>query len=129
MRHHRLITFDEVRALIPSVIPLTADDYCGGVFDLTGELMKFAITTLAKDRSKGTKEFYILRDLREIRIAMTAIDPGKGTRAARDWDKKSQVMRQSVEKVEAAVYGVVVRGKERPEGWVGEPDEGRMDED
>ncbi|RPA79442.1 Translin [Ascobolus immersus RN42] len=129
MRHRKLITFEEVRASIPAAIPLSADDYCGGIFDLTGELMKFAITTLAKDRSKGTKDFWILRDLREMRVAMTAVDPGRGTRAARDWDKKSQVMRQSVEKVEAAVYGVVVRGEERPEGYVGDEPDGRMDMD
>ena len=29
-----------------------------------------------------------------------------------------EVMRQSVEKVEGAVYGLVVRGSERPKGWV-----------
>ncbi len=39
-------------------------------------------------------------------------------RLKKDVDQKMQVMRQSVEKVEGAVYGFVVRGTERPKGWV-----------
>ncbi len=41
-------------------------------------------------------------------------------RLYRDTEQKMQVMRQSVEKVEGAVYGLVVRGSERPKGWVPE---------
>ena len=39
-------------------------------------------------------------------------------RLKRDTEQKMQVMRQSVEKVEGAIYGLVVRGSERPKGWV-----------
>ena len=39
-------------------------------------------------------------------------------RPKRDVEKKIEVMRQSVEKVEGAAYGLVVRGSERPKGWI-----------
>jgi hypothetical protein len=35
----------------------------------------------------------------------------------RDYGKKSDVMQNSVEKVERAAYGILVRGSERPAGW------------
>ena len=39
-------------------------------------------------------------------------------RLKRENEKKIDVMRQSVEKVEGAAYGLVVRGSERPKGWI-----------
>ena len=41
---------------------------------------------------------------------------------ARESDKKGDVMRTCVEKVENAVYGLIVRGRDRPKGWM--PDAG-----
>jgi hypothetical protein len=35
----------------------------------------------------------------------------------RDMGKKVDVMQSSVEKVERAAYGILVRGSERPAGW------------
>jgi hypothetical protein len=35
----------------------------------------------------------------------------------RDLAKKLEVMQASVEKVERAAYGILVRGSERPSGW------------
>ena len=37
---------------------------------------------------------------------------------ARDAGAKLKVTQASVEKVEKALYGLVVRGSERPKGWV-----------
>ncbi len=34
-------------------------------------------------------------------------------------------MRASVEKVEKALYGLIVRGAERPKGWLPDTDTGR----
>ena len=42
---------------------------------------------------------------------------GGGGRFSGDCEKKAEVMRNSVEKVEKAFYGLVVRGAERPKGW------------
>ena len=36
----------------------------------------------------------------------------------REVDKNIAVIRTSVDKVEGAVYGMFVRGRERPAGWV-----------
>lgn len=38
----------------------------------------------------------------------------------RDMGKKVEVMQNSVEKVERAAYGILVRGSERPAGWMPE---------
>jgi hypothetical protein len=37
---------------------------------------------------------------------------------SKDFQSKMDVMQASVEKVERAAYGLLVRGKERPTGWV-----------
>lgn len=120
---------------------LTADDYLLGVFDMVGELMRFAITTMAttgqlpgfdmpeaKDSSfagvsEGTLQVKqsVLDDLRELRSQLDQVNASEGG-MSRDLEKKLPVMRQCVEKVENAVYGLIVRGSERPKGWM--PDSG-----
>ena len=37
---------------------------------------------------------------------------------AKDVEKKLDIMQASVEKVEKALYGLTVRGAERPKGWM-----------
>src|SRR5271156_5879564 len=44
LRHQSLITIEEARKSLPEGIDLTGDDYVLGIFDLVGELMRFAIT-------------------------------------------------------------------------------------
>jgi predicted translin family RNA/ssDNA-binding protein len=46
LRHQKLISIEEAAASIPGSINLTVDDYVLGIFDLVGELMRFAITTM-----------------------------------------------------------------------------------
>jgi len=41
-----LITFEEAQSKIPGGVQLTEDDYILGLFDLVGELMRFAITSM-----------------------------------------------------------------------------------
>ena len=64
----------------------------------------------------------ILTDLRSLRSCFESLDTtssGKDwTPLKRDVGKKMEVMRSCVEKVEGAMYGMIVRGRERPKGWV-----------
>ena len=80
------------------------------LFDLVGELMRFAITGMA---TGGAVPRGVLGDLRALRGWFEGLN-GVGRRAR----GKMEVMRSCVEKVEGAVYGMIVRGRERPKGWV-----------
>ena len=82
-------------------VQLTVEDYLLGVFDMTGELMRFSITTMATDGKLPSLE--------------------SSDAAAED---KMDVMQTSVEKVEKALYGLVIRGRERPKGWMPDLDSG-----
>lgn len=148
----RLITLEEAQAGIPGGIVLTEHDYLLGLFDLVGEMMKFAITNMAtsgslprgsgggvppptspsalkKDdeqqevgnevSSGGTD---ILTDLRSLRTNFEGLDlspssggsgSGGGGHFEKDTKQKMEVMRTSVEKVERAVYGIIIRGRDR----------------
>lgn len=126
----RLISYEEAHAKIPGGIMLTEDDYVLGLFDLVGELMRLSITSMATNRMLlrgAAKEVGegrdILTDLRQLRASFEGLD-GAGRRA----DKKMDVMRTCVEKVEGAVYGMIVRGRERPKGWVMDVGEERRGE-
>ena len=113
---------------------MTEDDYLLGLFDLVGELMRFAITSMAthgtlprgpkpSEQDGGQEEGRdILTDLRTLSSCFESLDTtssGKDwTPLKRDVGKKMEVMRSCVEKVEGAMYGMIVRGRERPKGWV-----------
>jgi predicted translin family RNA/ssDNA-binding protein len=103
---------------------LTPEDYLLGIYDMTGELMRFAITTMATNGAlptiPGTNR-NVLTDMRELRSALESLDVGFGPFAS-DVDKKMGVMKASVEKVERALYDLKVRGAERPKGWVPDSD-------
>ena len=123
-----LIPLPVAVASLPDGITLTGDDYVLGIFDLVGELMRFAITTMATTGSLPGREGEvegdggrdILMDMRALRVAFQGLDTGScgGTGLGKDVEKKMEVMRTCVEKVETAVYGMIIRGRERPKGWV-----------
>ncbi|KAL8772877.1 MAG: hypothetical protein Q9203_007129 [Teloschistes exilis] len=125
-----LITHQEAQGLIPGGIELTVDDYVLGLFDLTGELMRFGITSMAANAAlprgaatEGNDEGRdILVDLRSLRTNFESLDTSSSSSdwsyLKKDIEKKIEVMKQSVEKVENAVYGMIIRGRERPKGWV-----------
>ncbi|KAL8676236.1 MAG: hypothetical protein Q9224_007306 [Gallowayella concinna] len=132
-----LITHQEAQDLIPGGVELTADDYVLGLFDLTGELMRFGITSMATNgtlprgvaaEGGGSEGRDILMDLRAIRTSFESLDTSSGSSdwsyLKKDIGKKTVVMRESVEKVENAVYGMIVRGRERPKGWMPDLSEG-----
>ncbi|KAF2453859.1 Translin [Lineolata rhizophorae] len=149
LRHQTLMSFDEVQKLWTETGEqgqggegmLQYSDYVLGVFDLTGEMMRWAVLMVAvwgsapsRDADEGAPEGLrdVLRDMRDMRAALEALDVPRGTPLASEIGKKTDVMKQSVEKVENATYGLVVRGRERPEGWMpdsGGSAEGRMEVD
>lgn len=126
LTQQKLITIDEAAALLPANIDLTGDDYVLGIFDLVGELMRFAITTMATTGSLpgsvggSTEQRDILMDMRSLRMGFEGLDTSScgPSGLGKDVEKKMEVMKTCVEKVETAVYGMIIRGRERPKGWV-----------
>lgn len=143
LEHQTLISRDEVAAKLPEGVLLTEEDYLMGILDMTGELMRFAVTTLstataaADSASKGgtsseegggtaskvltlpPKKAGIVVDLRELRslLELLTVPRRHGHFVMRDLGNKLEVMQTSVHKVERAAYGIMVRGSERPSGW------------
>ena len=124
-----LLSYHDAAAKLPSGLALTYEDYLLGIFDMTGELMRFAITymatngTLPGTNSSSNMSGSILADMQDLRSLLETID-ASGTHSLRDFDSKLRVTKQSVEKVENGVYSMLVRGKERPKGWRPDTDGG-----
>jgi predicted translin family RNA/ssDNA-binding protein len=111
---------------------VTEEDYVMGLFDLTGEMMRFAVLQLSSGNAIATQEVQdpmpqapslsptqaaIVVDLRAMRARFEALSVPRKYHMLRDLHKKVEVMQSSVEKVERAAYGILVRGSERPSGW------------
>jgi len=132
---------------------LTPSDYILGVFDMVGELMRFSITAIATsgkiptsssqadpdtqmadaDTEKSIQESEsqdrdVLTDLRNLRIYLEKLDASTDGSLGRDISKKMGVMQVCVQKVENALYGLIVRGSERPKGWVPDLNTGAREE-
>ena len=116
-----LLSIAQAQTALPAGILLTLADYFGGILDLIGELMRLGITIIATTApaldNNPTQTPRILSDLREFRRFFDAIDLDRGP-LGEELNKKMVTMRTSVDKVEKAVYGMFVRGRERPPGWV-----------
>lgn len=98
---------------------LSDDDYVQGVFDLTGEMMRYAVTGMAAGEvPAGPNGRTVLADMQALRAHLEMLDAGAGS--PRAWAGKMEVMQSSTEKVERGLYGLVVRGRERPKGWMPE---------
>ena len=108
--------------MIPKGINLSDEDYLLGIFDMTGELMRFAITVIATagqvPTASGSDKSNILVDMQNLRSSIEGLKVPAGSPLNHDWAMKLRTMRTSVEKVENGVYDVIVRGKERPKGWM-----------
>jgi predicted translin family RNA/ssDNA-binding protein len=117
LRHQTLITPDQTQAAVPGGegVTLSPHDYMYGIFDLFGEMMRFATVTTAQTGGLvGDHGRNILGDLQALGCAYEML-PAVPTR---DFREKMEVMRQSIRKVEKLGYGLAVRGSERPKGWV-----------
>ncbi|KAF3004080.1 hypothetical protein E8E13_003122 [Curvularia kusanoi] len=161
-----LISYDEAKAKIESlskgeakegealqkdhVVPLTPEDYILGICDMTGELMRFSVTSMATNgklpagRAKAVPVSKspadadkmdvdsqaptpaetqaprtVLDDLRSIRLQLEMFEAPYGPKWVSELEtKKMPVLRECVDKVEKALYGLTVRGSERPKGWM-----------
>lgn len=124
---------EEVKeAQAPLELELTYEDYILGLFDATGEMMRFAITTIAtsgalpvssEDEGSGEKQAQsrtVVQDLQAVRMFLShlAYQSDFPYVMEKDISGKMKVMLDSVEKVEKALYGLRVRGSERPKGWM-----------
>lgn len=127
LRTGALITREHAASGLLRDIPLTVDDYALGIFDLSGELMRFAITAIATtgslpalQASESQIKRTVLTDLRELRSRFELLDTSfcsyRGL--GKDSEKKMETLAQSVEKVENAACSLVIRAQERPKGWV-----------
>ncbi|RDA86217.1 hypothetical protein CP532_3495 [Ophiocordyceps camponoti-leonardi (nom. inval.)] len=134
LRTQKLITPAEAQAAVPADVSLTTRDYLFGVLDLFGELMRFATVHREavlpalqhRDGDGGSEESRsrpVLRDLQELACTFEALPPASNPK---DWYSKIEAMRQSVRKVEDLGYGLVVRGSERPSGWLPEAKDEEM---
>jgi len=115
-----LLSYEGSRRSLPAGIMLTYEDYLLGIFDMTGELMRFAITYMATNgKLPGTKGggASILTDMQLLRTELENIDPGGSYGLSKEFGQKLKTTRTSTEKVENGVYSMIVRGKERPKGW------------
>lgn len=127
----KLITHEDAQRHVTAAaseqkILLTIDDYILGIFDMVGEVMRFAITAMATTGElPGRNGQNVLADLRELRACLERLEAGKGTWFGNDVSKKMPVMQECVEKVEKALYGLTVRGAERPKGWMPDMDGSR----
>lgn len=110
----------------PPTFSLTQDDYLYGVFDLTGEMMRFATTSMAltgtmaggkSDAAEdGDEPRTIVQDMHELGTFFEMLPVAPGNKF--QWEKKLEVTRQSVQKVERLGYDRIIRGSERPKGWI-----------
>ncbi|KAI1823198.1 Translin [Xylaria intraflava] len=144
LRHQTLMTPAEAQEALPADIKLTAPDYVFGIFDLTGEMMRFAtaVTALSgsmptgdsgRDHNKAPAEQSgeghgdggkrtILKDLQDVSSTLQICPPLGGRYNV--YAKKLAIMLEQVHKVERLGYGVTVRGNERPKGWMPDLNEG-----
>lgn len=147
LKAQQLLSYDASQRHLKSLtseteqLMLTPEDYILAVFDMTGELMRFSITSMAtsgtlpgnddvndtNDLNGGSnhqmngqrlKQRTVLQDLQELRHRLETFDSGSDSHFSNDVDRKLKVTHASVEKVEKALYGLIVRGSERPQGWV-----------
>ncbi|KAJ7225853.1 Translin [Mycena pura] len=105
-----LISYAQVQAALSDAdgpfFTLPVADYLLGLSDLTGELMRFAISNLGR-RSGRTKANEVCAFVRNCKADFELFTPH-----VRDLCKKQHVTASSLEKIEAAAYTVVVRGSE-----------------
>lgn len=121
-----IMTHSQAASTIPAGVMLTYEDYALGLFDMTGELMKIAITYMATNGRLPGKDggSSVLTDMQIMRTQLELMNVAGSYGLSKDFENKLKVTRASVEKVEASVYSMTVRGKERPPGWKPDLDAG-----
>ena len=120
LEHERLMPYDDAAKSLPDGIMLTYADYVLGLFDTTGELMRFAVTYMATNQALpgiADGRANLLSDMQDMRSQLEMMNVSGSYTLSKEFEKKLSVTRNSVEKVENGVYSMLVRGRERPKGW------------
>ncbi|KAF9243875.1 Translin [Melanogaster broomeanus] len=109
--HGTLVTFTQVQSTLSDSngVPyflLPEEDYLLGLSDLTGELMRFAISGIARKGGR-TRALQVCNFVRECKSDFDRFTP-----FMKELRKKQIVTNQSLEKIEDAVYAIVVRSSE-----------------
>ncbi|EKM83452.1 hypothetical protein AGABI1DRAFT_110113 [Agaricus bisporus var. burnettii JB137-S8] len=112
LEHGSLIPFAAVQSSLSSpegipFFPLTITDYLLGLSDLTGELMRLAISGLSAHQSGRMKATQVCAFVRACKAEFENYAP-----YVPNLPKKQKVTAQSLEKIEDAAYTVVVRSSE-----------------
>lgn len=111
LEHGTLITLDQVQETLRdseggSLFPLPVGDYILGLADLTGELMRYAITTVSQPGGRARAN-ELCTFVRECKADFERLAPH-----VRDLHKKNRVTAQSLQKIEDAMYAIAVRSAE-----------------
>ncbi|KAL1850136.1 hypothetical protein Daus18300_013064 [Diaporthe australafricana] len=117
-----------------AVVHVTEDDYLMGIFDLSGEMMRFATTSAALTGKMAGGGDTPTVNGRERTVVVDMQDLGSffemlPQQYNKSYQVKLSTLRTSVLKVEKLGYGLTVRGTERPAGWMPEDGDDAPDDD
>jgi len=125
LRHGTLLSWSEVRSSLSNLpskegedsgkstsIEVPLIDYLSGVADLTGELMRAAINSIAAGNQ--SRPLHICDFLTSV-YAGFALFPNSISSSYKDWSQKMRTFRQSLAKVENVCYVLKLRGTEVPD--------------
>ena len=105
-----LVGFDRLASVEVSAGCVSSEDWCLGVLDLTGELMRHAINCVSRGDNETCAEVCVF--LQSVQRSMTAVVMSEGGRTIKDAKAKLEVLDASVAKVEQAVYRATIRRNE-----------------
>jgi len=111
LEHNSLITYKQVQDTLCDAdgipcFPLPVSDYLLGLSDVTGELMRFAISSISR-RGGRLKASEVCAFVRNCKADFERFTP-----FVRDLSKKQSVTNQSLQKIEDVTYAIVLRSSE-----------------
>ncbi|EIN13622.1 Translin [Punctularia strigosozonata HHB-11173 SS5] len=109
--HGNLIPYETVQKTLTGedgimYLPLPVDDYLLGISDLTGELMRYAVSAISR-KSGRAKASEVCGFVRNIKADFEGFTPH-----IRELRKKQRVTASSLQKIEDAAYAITVRTAE-----------------
>jgi len=113
---------DELPHVDSRKIALSPDEYLLGIFDLSGEMMRFATTSAAltgklaaaSSEAGGDASRNVMSDMQALGSFYEMLPQ----QSDKTWKFKMETLRASVKKVERIGYGLTVRAGEKPTGWM-----------
>lgn len=130
LRHGTLLSWSDIRSSLSNLpsqegeasekstaIEVPLIDYLSGVADLTGELMRAAINSIAAGNQ--SRPLQICEFLTRV-YGGFSLFPNSVSSSYRDWSTKMRTFRQSLSKVENVCYTLKLRGTEVPDYMLAE---------